>query len=393
MRYDTDATSLVGELDELHRRLASDERDLLRLVAEADTLEVWKGTGARDMASWLSIRYGITVWKARRWIHAAHALEALPSLSDALSGGRLGIDKVVELARFASFEDEDGLIAWASRVSVAAVRRRADLAVRRAIEEVREADRQRFLTWWYSEDGARFGLEAELPAAEGAVVAKAIDRLAEQIPVMPGEHGPLYASARKADALVTACSARIGDDADPDRATIVVHVREGRRGAEAEAEAGTGAGGADIEGGPVIHRETAERLRCHSRAQTVVEDASGEPLALGRMTRFPSAAMLRQLRYRDVGCTFPGCGSVRFAKAHHIVWWRSGGRTDLDNLVLVCSFHHKLVHEHGWKVERGEDGVEWIRPDGTRYRAGPAPPTSDPSRSPTSAGVQAPSRS
>ena len=81
------------------------------------------------------------------------------------------------------------------------------------------------------------------------------------------------------------------------------------------------------------------------------------------------------LRYRDFGCTFPGCGNRRFAQAHHIVWWGKGGRTDLDNLVLVCTFHHKLVHEFGWRLKREADGsVKWFRPDGTGYRAGPAPP-------------------
>ena len=55
----------------------------------------------------------------------------------------------------------------------------------------------------------------------------------------------------------------------------------------------------------------------------------------------------------------------RFAQAHHIVWWRHGGATDLDNLVLVCFFHHRLVHEHGWKIERDPDGiVRWLRADG-----------------------------
>jgi len=58
-----------------------------------------------------------------------------------------------------------------------------------------------------------------------------------------------------------------------------------------------------------------------------------------------------------------------------VVWWEHGGRTDLDNLVLVCTFHHKLVHEHGWTIRREEDGtVRWFRPDGAGYRAGPAPP-------------------
>ena len=62
--------------------------------------------------------------------------------------------------------------------------------------------------------------------------------------------------------------------------------------------------------------------------------------------------MIRQVRYRDRECRFPGCGSRRFTEAHHIVWWRDGGRTDLDNLLLICSFHHRLVHEHGWSLRR-----------------------------------------
>ena len=63
-------------------------------------------------------------------------------------------------------------------------------------------------------------------------------------------------------------------------------------------------------------------------------------------------------------------------EAHHIVWWERGGRTDLDNLTLVCTFHHRLVHEFGWSIERDptDGAIGWLRPDGTRYRAGPAPP-------------------
>jgi hypothetical protein len=360
-----DATPLVDEMDDLHRRLSSDQLALFRLIAEVDRAASWRDAGARDMAAWLAMRYGISEWKARRWIAAAHALEGLPSMCDALASGRLGVDKVVELARFASFETEDGLIAWASRVSVGAVRRRADLEVGGPIDDVRDADRQRFLTWWYSDDRTRLGLEGELPAAEGTVVARALERLAERIPVMPGEEDPVFASARRADALVALCSAKIAEDKDADRATVVVHVRVGT---------GPGSQAADIEGGPVIHPETVRRLLCEARSQTLLEDGSARPLAVGRMTREPSAWMLRQLRYRDVGCTFPGCGSQRFTKAHHVTWWRHGGTTDLDNLVLVCSFHHKLVHEHCWRVELGEDGVaRWFRPDGSRFCPGPSP--------------------
>jgi hypothetical protein len=106
----------------------------------------------------------------------------------------------------------------------------------------------------------------------------------------------------------------------------------------------------------------------------LLECRDGNVLGLGRTSREPSAWMVRQVRYRDRECRFPGCGARRFTEAHHIRWWRDGGRTDLDNLVLICSFHHRLVHEHGWSIRRETDGeVRWFHPDGTRYRAGPAP--------------------
>jgi hypothetical protein len=183
---------------------------------------------------------------------------------------------------------------------------------------------------------------------------------------MPDEEDECFASARRADALVALCSARIAEDPDPDRATVIIHAQlEGLK---------DGSGGCEVEDGPVIDPETVMRLICNARVQTVVEDRDGNVLGLGRLTREPSAWMTRQVRYRDRGCRFPGCGARRFTEAHHIVWWRDGGRTDLDNLLLICSFHHRLVHEYGWSVRREEMGeVGWFRPDGIRYRAGPSP--------------------
>jgi hypothetical protein len=130
-----------------------------------------------------------------------------------------------------------------------------------------------------------------------------------------------------------------------------------------------------IQGG-LAHVETVRRLACMSKVQVVVEDHHGNAVAMGSTTRAPSASMLRQLVYRDGECRFPGCGARRFAQAHHVRWWSRGGTTELDNLVLLCSFHHKLVlHEHGWSLIRDPDNaVRWFLPEGTRYRAGPAPP-------------------
>ncbi|MGH2590447.1 MAG: DUF222 domain-containing protein, partial [Actinomycetota bacterium] len=307
-------------------------------------------------------------WKARRWIAAAHALEELRRLSDAFSSGELGIDKVVELSRFATPDTEARLVSWAKGVSCACVRRTADLAARQSIEATREVDGARSLSWWYFDEGRCFGMQAELPAAQGSVVAKALERVADELPVMPGEEGIWRVDARRADALVALCSARVSDDADPDRATVVVH-------APLEALVSSEDRACELEGGGVLHPETARRLLCNARVQAVVEDEAGDVVRLGRTSRVVPAWMIRQLRYRDRECRFPACGARRFTQAHHIVWWERGGRTDLDNLVLVCSFHHKLVHELGWTLTRDADGtVAWSRPDGTRHLAGPGPP-------------------
>jgi hypothetical protein len=356
---------LVEAVDAAHRETSRIQREMLGAIAEMDRREIWRGTGARDMAHWLAMRQGISQWKARRWIAAGHALEHLTDLARALSNGELGIDKVVELARFASFESEAGLIRWATFVSCAAVRRRADLEVRRAMDDVREAERGRFLRWWHVDDGSRLGLEAELPAAQGAIVASALQRVTDTLPVMPGEEDPSSMDARRADALVAVCSSRLADEADADRATVVVHARLSDLAATR--------GSAEIGDGGWIHPEIARRLLCDGRVQTVLEDEAGEPLRLGRLSREPSASMMRLLRHRDGECRFPGCGTRRFTQAHHIIWWGDGGPTDLDNLILLCFFHHRLVHEHGWTVRRDDSGsVSWTEPDGSPYQLGPA---------------------
>jgi len=180
---------LITALDAANARMCSEQRGLLSLVAEVDRCEAWRDSGARDTAHWLSMRYGISGWKAYRWIAAAHALDVLPLISDALARGDLGLDKAVELTRFAVAETEARLLRWALDVSCAAIRRRGDVEARMSRAELLDVERDRSVVWWYYDDGRRFGLQADLPAADGAIVAKAIERVAQTVPVMPGEEG------------------------------------------------------------------------------------------------------------------------------------------------------------------------------------------------------------
>lgn len=367
MHDDNDNEALVRSIDAEHARIAAAQRRMLRLIAQADRRKRWVDDGARDTAHWLSMRYGISYWKAQRWISAAHALESLPNVSDALASGELHLDKAVELTRFATPQTESRLLIWAGGVSCGAIRRKADVATRRTREDLVDVERSRSLAWWTFDEGRRFGLQGELPSAQGAVVARALDRLARDVPVMPDEEGPAGTEARRADALVALCSTGSRPHDEPDRATVVVHARiDGIDGELEECE---------IEDGSAIDADAVRRLACNARRQTIVEDESGLPVRLGRVTRDPPAWMVRHLKYRDGECRFPGCGSKRFTQAHHIVWWEQGGRTDLENLVLVCTFHHRLVHEYGWLVRRDADGtVSWFRREGEPYRSGPPPP-------------------
>ena len=140
-------SDLIEALDALHSRISHAQRELLRLIAEVDRCGRWEDEGARDAAHWLVMRYGVSYWKAQRWIAAAQALEGLPRLSEALARGELGIDKVVELTRLATPETEVGLIRWATRVSCGAIRHRGDLAARTRVEDVLEPERDRSLSW------------------------------------------------------------------------------------------------------------------------------------------------------------------------------------------------------------------------------------------------------
>ena len=118
-------------------------RAMLAAIPAVEAAEPWLCDGARDLPHWLSMRYGISYWRARRVVVAAHALESLPQLAAALRSGQLSLDKTLELARFATPQTESRLIEWALDVSPSAVRRRADRAQRPEPSEVSAAEEER----------------------------------------------------------------------------------------------------------------------------------------------------------------------------------------------------------------------------------------------------------
>ena len=139
-------------------------------------------------------------------------------------------------------------------------------------------------------------------------------------------------------------------------------------------DAGTGA--ARLEGGPEIPASTAERLACDARVQLLLDDRTTNRLYLGRNRRLATPAQIAALTVRDgAGCQFPGCTHTRHLHAHHVRHWLHGGPTDIDNLILICGYHHRLIHDHGYRIRRLPGRWEFLRPDGTPIPTTAAPLT------------------
>ena len=105
----------------------------------------------------------------------------------------------------------------------------------------------------------------------------------------------------------------------------------------------------ELADGTRLAHETARRLTCDCGTVRVTRAPGGEVLDVGRKTRTIPPALRRALEVRDRGCRFPGCG-LPFTAGHHVRHWADGGPTSLANTLLLCRFHHRLVHEGGWRV-------------------------------------------
>jgi hypothetical protein len=141
---------------------------------------------------------------------------------------------------------------------------------------------------------------------------------------------------------------------------------------EASDEASTLAG--ELERDGLISIETVRELACDATVVIALDDDVGHTMYEGRARREPNPAQRREVVRRDRHCRFPGCGHVTFTHIHHVVPWQPGGRTDLDNLALLCVHHHHLVHSKAWTMEgNANEELRFVGPSGRVMTSRPSP--------------------
>src|ERR671918_732034 len=330
---------LAEAMDRTVSRLSAASAELLRWMPKYDEQKLWRHDGATSMSSWLAARYGLAWGTAREWVRVAHALERLPRIAQAYASGGLSWDQLGPLTRFASAETDARWAGEAPHRRPAWLWREARRHEQARTQQAEEARRRRYLDFNWDHDRSVLWLAGMLPAEEGTALQRALARRAERVPADPEAVDP--AGARLADALVDMVTG------EPEPTTLVVHA-----GAEAlaGAEPTRGPWLAETEGGQRLPSEAVRRLACDGRIEWVLE-REGRPVGMGRRGRTVRGQVLRVLRYRDGAvCRFPGCERKRWLNAHHLVHWADGGATNLDNLVLLCHAHHRLIHEGGWRT-------------------------------------------
>lgn len=382
--------AIESELLELSGQLNAAQYRWLVLLQKFDACSGWAGAGIHSLAHWLNWKCGIDLGAARERVRVARALPGLPRIAAALESGQLSYSKVRALTRVACAATEDYLLQIALQGTASHVERLVR-SFRRACEaeELAREQRQqaaRSVAWKIDEDGC-YVVTARLPAESGALFLRALDAAVEAMPAphvsaetyyaastrattsSTGEAAPTW-RARRAEALAAMAETFLQHGFDPlaggERQQLVVHV-------DVETLAHSAAGRCECEDGPALAAETVRRLGCDASLVTLLE-RDGVPLDVGRRTRAIPPAIRRALQARDRGCRFPGCTHERFVDGHHVQHWANGGETKLDNLLLLCRFHHRLVHEGGFDVQRLDDGAyRFLDPDG---RAIPSAPTS-----------------
>ncbi|MEX0863786.1 MAG: HNH endonuclease [Acidimicrobiia bacterium] len=331
--------------DHLEGLLSSDQQLIDRLRARQlmvlevlDSRQVATGDGFRSLSDWTAARLDVGKDTAKSLVRTMRRTVGRPELREALVSG-VSFDRVEALSRIPV---DVGLL---EHLDVSGVQREA--ARRAGVSadaEFRSAD-DRFLVLQPSLDESWWKLWGGLDAHAGAMVDKVLSGMADQLPELPdGSTGD--SSWRKATALFELC---VSEDPVPAHVTVFV---------DATHAVGTnGETGVILEAGPIMAREALQAVICDSVTEVIARTADGRYMDYGRKHRVVPPSLRRALIDRYLGvCAADGCDSRHRIQAHHRIPWSDGGRTDQDNLILLCWYHHQVVvHEQGFQIYQHPD--------------------------------------
>jgi hypothetical protein len=342
------------------RRMASEAGLFVLLTGELDKREAWRAEGATSAATWIAERCGVSLATARAFAHVAKRLTTLPHLSAGLSSGALTFDKVRAVADVATPRNDHDLAAQARHSTVKELHEVARSA--RGVPSSRARND-------YEARSVRFNdtvrtVTAQLPPESYAEVRSCLESRARVIP----SDGETKWDQRLCDAFMDVIRSDhdTGQGASPH--VVVVHVPLETMADESSELAG------ELEQDGLISGETIRRLACDATVIVAVDDDVGHTMYEGRARRFPTDSQRREIMRRDRHCRFPGCTNVTFTNVHHIVLWKSGGRTDLGNLALLCDHHHHRVHSTGWSLTgNANEELTFIVPTGRAMTSRPSP--------------------
>ncbi|NIJ10811.1 hypothetical protein FHU38_001155 [Saccharomonospora amisosensis] len=373
------------------RRLEIESRRLyaarLRLIAEIDARGLAGPLGYSGAAALVREVGGHNPGAARKLVAQARALNSsvtrtgavveaeLPRTAEALWDGSIGPEHVeairaaVEiLPRKVSPDDRqsaEAILVEAAQASEPRIVTRLGREIRARLDPDGEPPEEGYgagsgpwLALRPRPDGGLtgvFGLDAE----SGALLTNLLSPLTAPR-VEGGAVDSRSRDERYGDALVDVLRLAARSPRAPDEAGEPVTVLVTADLIDLERRAGPGL----LDGHLSLSSARIRRLACDASVVPAVFGGRGEILDVGRASRTVPRAIRRALILRDAGCTFPGCDrKAKWCQAHHIVHWADGGPTALDNLALVCAYHHRLLHRTDWTVTM-IDGRPWYRPPG-----------------------------
>ena len=343
------------------RRLEGLQATSLQLLDNRQATTVERGRATR---AWLVEEQRVSPREADARMRVARASITRPELVEAMTAGDISLKHAELITNFLpKLDADDRDVAERELTKAALARGMRELRDRMCLDETAEerAVRQhegRWLRFTETFDGM-VRLEAMLPPAEAAVIKTAITSLAQPA----GELDERHIGQRRADGLVELAHiamdrGQLPDTAgEPTQAMVVADIDDLARRLR------PGDTGRSTLNGTPITPNTVRMHACDAGIIPVVMRGTSEILDLGRSTRTWTIAQRRAARLRAGGhCESPGCQTaIDRCHLHHDHYWSHGGKTDVDNAIYLCRYHHWVVHHTTWTISRNKHGTVEIR--------------------------------